>query len=203
MFPVVSSAALIGEGELIAASAVRLAVTNRAVVRLLRDGDQVDLDWYRTAVRAQLRTLSQETVRDATRVTDAITNYVEPPMHPDLRPPMSEIERLRRRQEVLGGLARQLLLLATRRGYVTELARACQSAASLEIADAISRTARRSADQVNLSEPERVDQLVHLRLQISEALITHEQRHAPPPSPPVSTSESGPAGSASPTTGHV
>lgn len=140
-FPVTPLETLVDEGVLIATSAIRLAVTNLAILRTLRDGEQFDLDWYLHAVREQLELLASEKYGDADRIAERISTAP----YRGLREPQAyEPERLERRRLMSKKLAERLLALAGDDAWVEQLALASRDAALDELAHAVTAAALRS-----------------------------------------------------------
>jgi len=138
-FPVVPIADVVEEGVLIAASAARLAMRNQAVVRILRDREDVDLDWYVAAGREQLALFAEEKAGDVARVEAEIRAWSRP-----RRPEKEEGERLERRHQMLIGLVDRLAELAADEAYMNALARTTRDAVVDEMRGAITFAALRS-----------------------------------------------------------
>lgn len=123
---------LVEEGLLIALAGVRLSVKNRILVRVLRDGIDLDLDWCIAVVGAELHSLAKESADDAERLARQLAGK-KPGAWADDDRARWEPERLPRRQQLLTMLAARLQELATDDRAVRELAVASRDAALADL----------------------------------------------------------------------
>ena len=138
-FPVAPIADVVEEGVLIAASAARLAVRNQAVVRILRDREDIDLDWYVAAGREQFALFAAEKNDDVARVEGEIRTWSRP-----RRPDKEEGARLERRHQMLIGLVDRLGELAVDDTYMHALAETTRTTVLDELRGAITLAALRT-----------------------------------------------------------
>lgn len=134
---------LIDEGALIAGAAARIAIKNKLILRILRDGKDFSATWLDTAVRKELRALAKEKATDATRVTKITEKARDLPgdaeANDDYR--SNDVENLERRHAMLVGLVERLNQLADDDTYMQELATAVHERAWEEISAAITALA--------------------------------------------------------------
>lgn len=132
----VASELIADEGLLVAASAVRMAVRNRIIVRALRDGLPYDEAEVRSIVRAVLDGIAVEKEQDALRLEQAVAEAAERPgvsrHQNDYRE--GDVDLLRRRAEVSRHLATRLREVSDNDASVDELAEAARQGAWEEIA---------------------------------------------------------------------
>jgi len=153
---------LVEEGLLIALSGVRLSVKNRILVRVLRDGVDVDLDWCRAAVGAELHTLAQESADGAVRLAAQFAGKRPDAMADDDSGTRYEPDRLPRREQLLRMLAARLQALATDDAAVRELAIASRAAALDDVLIARSNPRHRHDASAELAR-ERESSIAQLR----------------------------------------
>jgi len=122
--PSPSIEAQIEDGVLVALSAVRLAVTNRLIVRSLRDGKDYDAQRLRLRVTTEILKLAVEKEKDARRIRTMRQSVGEKPGAAggpnDFRARDARV--LDRRAEVSAGLAARLAELATDPDVVGDIA---------------------------------------------------------------------------------
>ena len=152
---IVSSLRLIGEestddeavAEVIMVSTVatRLAVTNRAVISMLREKASPDLDWYRDEVRAELAELMAEKREDAEWLKSEIKVAAGRPGRArdsqDFR--AVDVKPLKRRRNVLLAVVDALGRLSANDSYVTHEAIQCRDRTHSEVKEAIQVIAER------------------------------------------------------------
>ena len=122
---------LVDEGMLIALSGVRLSVKNRILVRVLRDGIDLDLGWVRAVVGSELHALAQESADGADRLARQFAGKRPAAVaatHDDDRIRW-EPDRIPRREQLQRMLAARLQKLSTDDAAVRELAVASRDAA--------------------------------------------------------------------------
>jgi hypothetical protein len=141
------------EGVLIAASAVRMAVKNRQIVRALRDRDDYSEKAAIAAAREVFRALAREKREDVERLDDIIEHARDRPgratHQTDYR--KADAELLERREQVSDILADRLDELADDDGYLRGVVDAARNAAWDEIGASIeAKLARRP----ELEDPE-------------------------------------------------
>ncbi len=161
---------LVAEGMLIVGAAIRLAVSNQAIMRTLRDHSDFDREWYSAAVREQLELLVEEKRSDARRVEDELARATgrsgRAKHQSDYR--QVDVKQLRRRKSVIDALAAEIGAREADARYVDELAAASQDAATREIGTAIRAAALRLAPRADLLTPEeRRTQLLALRAELA------------------------------------
>lgn len=142
--PPPSIEAQIEEGVLVALSAVRLAVTNRLIVRSLRDGKDYDEKRLRLRVTKEILNLAVEKEKDAQRVRALRVDARERPGQAegpdDFR--ARDAKTLERRATVSAGLAARLAELATDPEVVGDIAQRAHRAFLDEFAVSVARGAR-------------------------------------------------------------
>ncbi|HEY4225491.1 MAG TPA: hypothetical protein VGM70_06725 [Pseudolysinimonas sp.] len=140
--------AQIDDGVLVALAAVRLAVTNRLIVRSLREGKDYDEERVRLRVTNEILKLAVEKEKDAQRVRRLRRDAKERPGVAegpgDFR--ARDAKTLDRRASVSAGLAARLAELATDPAVVGEIAERAHSAFLDEFAVSVARGARAFQD---------------------------------------------------------
>ena len=130
---------LVGEGVLIAASAVRLAVKNRIILGSVRDSLDYDENRNVAAVVSELLALAGEKESDAARIAvdgqAAQNRDGKPKHHADYR--SADTATLKRREDVSARLAERLRELSEDSGYVRDLAVASHALAWEEFAASV------------------------------------------------------------------
>jgi hypothetical protein len=170
------------EGVLIAASAVRMAVKNRQIVRALRDRDDYSEKAAIKAAREVFRALAREKRDEVARLDDIIEYARDRPgraLHQtDYR--RGDAERLERREQVSDILADRLDELAEDEEYLRGIVVAARDAAWEEIGASIqAQLARRPELEASTREyrehrDERIRQLVKVDLPLLEASSSPE-----------------------------
>jgi hypothetical protein len=142
--PPPSIEAQIDDGVLVALAAVRLAVTNRLIVRSLRDGQDYDEQRVRERVIQELHKLAVEKEKDAARVRTVLETIGDKPGAADGPADFRarDAKTLKRRAKVSSGLAARLTELATDSVVVGDLASRAHSAFLDEFAVSVVRGAR-------------------------------------------------------------
>ncbi|MCU1420567.1 MAG: hypothetical protein JWN36_218 [Microbacteriaceae bacterium] len=155
-FDAATLADLVAEGMLIVGSAIRLSVSNQAIVRALRDHADFDREWYSAAVVQQLALLADEKHADAERVAEELasaTGRAGKARHQsDYR--QRDVLHLRQRKAVLDSLVHEIRAREGDDDYVDALAAASRLAASDEIRGAIRESALRTSPRAQLLPPE-------------------------------------------------
>lgn len=135
----------VAEVIMVSTVATRLGVTNRAVISMLRDKANPDLDWYREAVRAELAELAEEKTRDADWLKAEIKIAAGRPGRArdsqDFR--SVDVKPLKRRRNVLLAVVDRLAQLANDDTYVTTEATECRDRTRAEVKVAIQEIASR------------------------------------------------------------
>ncbi|HEV7742413.1 MAG TPA: hypothetical protein VGO65_08330 [Pseudolysinimonas sp.] len=165
------------EGVLIAASAVRMAVKNRQIVRALRDRADYSEKNAVAAAREVFRALAREKREDVERLDDIIENTRDRPgraLHQtDYR--KGDAERLERREQVSDILADRLDEIAEDDDYLLAVVDAARNAAWDEIGASIeAKLARRPEMEAHTREyrdqrEARIRELVKVDLPLLEA----------------------------------
>ena len=162
--PPPSIEAQIEDGVLVALSAARLAVTNRLIIRSLREGKDYDDQRVRIEVTAEILALALEKENDAKRVRALRRDARERPgaaVSPnDFRARDAMV--LQRRATVSGGLAARLAEIATDPDVVGDLAARAHSAFLDEFGVSVARGARAFTNptgQKPLTEMDRMAEL--------------------------------------------
>jgi hypothetical protein len=165
------------EGVLIAASAVRMAVKNRQIVRALRDRADYSEKNAVAAAREVFRALAREKREDVERLDDIIENTRDRPgraLHQtDYR--KGDAERLERREQVSDILADRLDEIAEDDEYLLAVVDAARNAAWDEIGASIeAKLARRPEMEAHTREyrdqrEARIRELVKVDLPLLEA----------------------------------
>jgi hypothetical protein len=164
---------LVAEGMLIVGSAVRLSVSNQAIVRALREHADFDSEWYSTAVVQQLALLADEKESDAARVAEelaAATGRTGRARHQsDYR--QRDVLHLRQRKAMLDSLVHEIRAREGDDAYVESLAAASRLAASDEIRGAIRDSALRTVPRADLlSAEERRKRVLALRAELAREI---------------------------------
>lgn len=165
----------IAEGALLAAAAVRMAVTNQAVTRIFRDKESLELDWFIQAVEEALRTLAEEKKDDAKRLKAEIKQAASSPGRAEHQHDYrwADVKPLKLRRKVLQGLARYLLQLSHDHEYVTKQAEQSKTRAYADAQEAIATQALRAVrPDAFMSEEERDERLEQLRLDLTASIST-------------------------------
>lgn len=165
------------EGVLIAASAVRMAVKNRQIVRALRDRADYSEKVAVSAAREVFRALAREKRDDVDRLDDIIERSRDRPgraLHQtDYR--KADAELLERREQVSDILADRLDELSEDDAYLLEVVNAARSAAWDEIGASIeAKLARRPELEAHTREyrdqrARRIGELIKVDLPLLEA----------------------------------
>jgi hypothetical protein len=136
--------AQIEDGVLVALSAVRLAVTNRLIVRSLRDGQVYDEERVRQRVTRELEKLAAEKAKDAKRIRKVLETVADKPGAAagpsDFR--ARDAKTLKRRAKVSEGLAERLTELAADQDVVGDVAERAHAAFLDEFAVSVARGVR-------------------------------------------------------------
>jgi hypothetical protein len=116
--------AQIEDGVLVALAAVRLKVTNRLIVRSLRDGKDYDEQRVRLRVTKEILNIAVEKEKDAKRVRAILETVADKPGAADDASDFRsrDAKTLKRRAKVSSGLAARLAELATDPELVGEVA---------------------------------------------------------------------------------
>jgi len=162
--PPPSIEAQIDDGVLVALAAVRLAVTNRLIVRSLRDGQDFDEERLRERVTRELRKLAAEKEKDAARIRAVLETVGDKPGAADGPADFRarDAKTLKRRARVSSGLAARLIELATDAEVVGDLAARAHGAFLDEFAVSVVQGARAfdgPGDQKPLSAMDRMAEL--------------------------------------------
>jgi hypothetical protein len=165
------------EGVLIAASAVRMAVKNRQIVRALRDRDDYSEKAAIAAAREVFRALAREKREDVERLDDIIDRVRDRPgraqHQTDYR--KADAELLERREQVSDILADRLDELADDDAYLREVVERARDSAWDEIgASILAQLARRPEAEAHTAEYQeqrarRMKQLIAVDLALLEA----------------------------------
>jgi hypothetical protein len=170
--------AQIEDGVLVALSAARLAVTNRLIVRSLRDGKNYDAQRVRLRVTTEILKLAVEKEKDAKRIRKVLQGVADKPGVADSPNDFRarDAKTLKRRARVSAGLAARLAELATDPDVVGDIAERANSAFLDEFAVSVARGARafRTPTGQPLSEMDRNAELQGL----AEDLERLEQERA-------------------------
>lgn len=165
--------AQIEDGVLVALAAVRLAVTNRLIVRSLRDGKDYDEQRVRLRVTKEMLNLAVEKEKDAKRIRKVLETVGDKPGAADGPADFRarDAKTLKRRAKVSSGLAARLAELATDPELVGEVADRAHSAFLDEFAVSVAQGVRafdepRGGKQ--LTEMDRVAQLQGLSEDLDE-----------------------------------
>jgi hypothetical protein len=142
--------AQIEDGVLVAVAAVRLAVTNRLIVRSLRDGQDYNEERLRQRVTTELQKLAAEKEKDAKRIRKVLETVSEKPGAAagpsDFR--ARDAKTLERRAKVSEGLAERLTELSVDADVVGDIAERAHAAFLDEFAVSVARGAHAFDDPV-------------------------------------------------------
>ncbi len=130
----------VDEGVLIAASATRMAVANKLIERILRDGFDYDERRLRLAVRSQLLALARENDEDADRIGE--TREAQRTRGYRGAAADRDAPRLDRRIEVSSGLAQRLREMSADESAVADLAERARESALAELAVSVELSSR-------------------------------------------------------------
>jgi hypothetical protein len=133
---------------LVALAAVRLKVTNRLIVRSLRDGKDYDEQRVRLRVTKEILNLAVEKEKDAKRIRKVLETVGDKPGAADGPADFRarDAKTLKRRAKVSSGLAARLAELATDPELVGGIADRAHSAFLDEFAVSVARGARAFKD---------------------------------------------------------
>jgi len=150
----------IEDGVLVALAAVRLKVTNRLIVRSLRDGKAYNDERVRLRVTKEILNVAVEKEKDAARVRAILETVADKPGAADFADDFRarDAKTLKRRAKVSSGLAARLAELATDPELVGEVADRAHQAFLDEFAVSVDhgvRALRDSASGAPLSVRER------------------------------------------------
>ncbi|MEO6532695.1 MAG: hypothetical protein ABIO06_03860 [Pseudolysinimonas sp.] len=136
--------AQIEDGVLVALAAVRLAVTNRLIVRSLRDGQDYNAERLRQRVATEILKLAAEKEKDAERIRKILETVADKPGAADDASDFRarDAKTLKRRAKVSSGLAERLAELATDPDLVGEVAERAHTAFLDEFAVSVARGVR-------------------------------------------------------------
>ena len=136
--------AQIDDGVLVALAAVRLAVTNRLIVRSLRDGKDYDEQRVRLRVTKEILNIAVEKEKDAKRIRKVLETVGDKPGAADGPADFRarDAKTLKRRAKVSSGLAARLAELATDPDTVGEVADRAHSAFLDEFAVSVAQGVR-------------------------------------------------------------
>jgi len=160
--PPPSIEAQIDDGVLVALAAVRLAVTNRLIVRSLRDGQDYDEQRVRERVTRELLKLAAEKEKDAKRIRTVLETVGDKPGAADGPSDFRarDAKTLKRRARVSEGLAERLADLALDPQVIGEVADRAHAAFLDEFAVSVARGARSLHEPPSpLTELERLAEL--------------------------------------------
>jgi hypothetical protein len=133
--------AQIDDGVLVSLAAVRLAVTNRLIVRSLREGRDYDEQRLRDRVTTEIRKLAAEKAKDATRISEVRATVADKPGAADSPNDFRARDGtlLDRRAAVSAGLAARLSELAGDSEVVGSIAERAHRAFLDEFAVSVAR----------------------------------------------------------------
>ncbi|HEY4153559.1 MAG TPA: hypothetical protein VGM38_09580 [Pseudolysinimonas sp.] len=136
--------AQIDDGVLVALAAVRLAVTNRLIVRSLRDGQDYDEERVRQRVTKEMLKVAAEKEKDAARIRAVLETVGTKPGAADGPADFRarDAKTLKRRAKVSSGLEARLTELATDPDVVGDLAARAHAAFLDEFAVSVAGGAR-------------------------------------------------------------
>ena len=142
--PPPSIEAQIEDGVLVSLSAARLAVTNRLIVRSLRDGQDYDEQRVRARVTTEIQKLAAEKEKDAKRIRKVLETVGDKPGAADGPDDFRarDAKTLKRRAKVSEGLAERLTELATDPDTVGDIAERAHRAFLDEFAVSVAAGAR-------------------------------------------------------------
>ena len=142
--------AQIEDGVLVALAAVRLAVTNRLIVRSLRDGQDYNEERLRQRVTTEILKVAAEKEKDAERIRAILETVADKPGAADDASDFRarDAKMLKRRAKVSEGLAERLNELAVDPDIVGEVADRAHAAFLDEFAVSVARGVRAFDDPV-------------------------------------------------------
>jgi hypothetical protein len=163
----------IEDGVLVALAAVRLKVTNRLIVRSLRDGKDYDEQRVRLRVTKEILNIAVEKEKDAKRIRKILETVADKPGAADFADDFRarDAKTLKRRAKVSSGLAARLAEVATDPEVVGEVADRAHSAFLDEFAVSVAQGVRAFAEAragTPLTEMDRVAQLQGLSEELDE-----------------------------------
>ncbi len=152
------------EVVLLSTVAVRLAVTNKAVILMLREKDTPTTQWYKSAVSDELRVLRDEKLADAewlrTEIKIASGRAGRGRDGQDFR--AVDVKHLKLRRSVLLAVAERLIELSEDDEYLTSEAEGCLERTREEVQTAIQEIATRSVHPDPYLTPEERDKRVEI-----------------------------------------
>ena len=142
--------AQIEDGVLVALAAVRLAVTNRLIVRSLRDGQDYNEERLRQRVTNEILKVAAEKEKDAERIRAILETVADKPGAADDASDFRarDAKMLKRRAKVSEGLAERLNELAVDPDVLGEVADRAHAAFLDEFAVSVARGVRAFDDPV-------------------------------------------------------
>ena len=142
--------AQIEDGVLVALAAVRLAVTNRLIVRSLRDGQDYNEERLRQRVTTEILKVAAEKEKDAERIRAILETVADKPGAADDASDFRarDAKMLKRRAKVSEGLAERLNELAVDPDVLGEVADRAHAAFLDEFAVSVARGVRAFDDPV-------------------------------------------------------
>jgi hypothetical protein len=163
--PPPSVEAQIEDGVLVALAAVRLAVTNRLIVRSLRDGKDYDEQRVRLRVTKEILNLAVEKEKDAKRIRKVLETVGDKPGAADGPADFRarDAKTLKRRAKVSSGLAARLAELATDPELVGEVADRARSAFLDEFAVSVAQGARMFDEPTGRTPLTEMDRMAELQ----------------------------------------
>ncbi|WBU38130.1 hypothetical protein [Homoserinibacter sp. YIM 151385] len=169
------------EGVLVAASAVRMTLRNRLIIRALRDGEPYDESVAREIALAVLAALAVEKEEDAARLDREIeTARVRPGRsqhQTDYR--AGDVSQLGRRAAVSRTLARRLREVADNEASVAEIVEAARESAWGDIQGSLLARLDARPENVADSEKYRRDREIRMRQLVVIDLAELERAAAP------------------------
>jgi len=167
--------AQIEDGVLVALAAVRLAVTNRLIVRSLRDGQDYNEERLRQRVTNEILKVAAEKEKDAERIRAILETVADKPGAADDASDFRarDAKMLKRRAKVSEGLAARLNELAVDPDVLGEVADRAHAAFLDEFAVSVTRGVRAFDDPVRgapLSAMDRNDALQGLSEDLDDLL---------------------------------
>lgn len=161
---------------LLSTVAVRLAVTNRAVIMMLREKATPTMEWFTTAVSDELRQLRDEKLTDAewlrSEIKIAAGRGGRGRDGQDFR--AVDVKHLKHRRAVLQAVAERLVELSDDDEYLTAEAEGCLDRTREEVQTAIQEIATRSVHPDPYLTPQERDQrLDALRRDLADEVLRH------------------------------
>ena len=155
----------IEDGVLVALAAVRLKVTNRLIVRSLRDGKDYDEERVRLRVTKEILNIALEKEKDAKRVRKILETVADKPGAADFADDFRarDAKTLKRRAKVSSGLAARLAELATDPEVVGEVADRAHSAFLDEFAVSVAQGVRAFDGPANRKPLTEMDRMAELQ----------------------------------------